>query len=50
MSAPNLAITVTLQETWETLFTDRLKIRFSDMTTEFDTWAAWATSYGDSDQ
>ena len=50
MSEPELAITVTLQDTYETVFTGRLLIRFADMTTEFDTWSTWATASGSADQ
>ena len=50
MSEPSLAITVTLQDTYETLWADRLLIRFADMTTEFDTWSTWASSNGSADQ
>ena len=50
MSEPDLAITVTLQDTYETVWTDRLLIRFADMTTEFDAWSAWASASGSADQ
>ena len=50
MSGPSLAITVTLQDTYETLWADRLLVRFADMTTEFDTWSTWAEANGSTDQ
>ena len=53
MSEPSLDITYTTEDIYQTLWEDRLLIRFADMTSELETWSSWAdlmyATYGDAE-